>query len=355
MIMNDFKRKQMEHLAIHRNNLRIRPHLNWLFFELTNRCNLQCKHCGSKCSEKGEMLTVQDVCNSLNCLQGQKPMICLTGGEPLMHPDFFKIADLVNRMGFLWGMTTNATLIKQEQAKMIRKTGMSTVSVSLDGLEETHDRLRGSKGAWKRAVEGIKHLQDEGYNPQVTTVFHAGNINELDAIYDFLCELGIISWRPINVEPIGRACESSEMLLSAKDFQRLISYIRNKRFDPSCKMEVTFGCSHFLGFENERMVRDNYFLCGSGILTASIRSNGDICGCLDIENRPELVQGNIRRDDFLDVWQNRFSQFRVDRTEKSEMCSNCTERFICAGDSMHTWDFDRNKPLLCGRDIMESV
>ena len=116
-------------------------------------------------------------------------------------------------------------------------------------------------------------------------------------------------------------------------------------------MEVTFGCSHYLGVEDERMVRDHYFLCGAGILTASVRSSGDICACLDVEDRPELVQGNIRTDDFMDVWLHRFQVFRRDRTADSARCMACAERFVCGGDSTHTWDYSRSEPLLCYRDL----
>ena len=118
-------------------------------------------------------------------------------------------------------------------------------------------------------------------------------------------------------------------------------------------MEVTFGCSQYLGVENERMVRDHYFLCGAGILVASVRSNGDICACLDIENRKELVQGNIRTDNFMDVWLNRFQIFRRDRTAGCSRCVSCPERFVCGGDSTHTWDFGHNKPLLCFQDYQQ--
>ena len=120
-------------------------------------------------------------------------------------------------------------------------------------------------------------------------------------------------------------------------------------------MEVTFGCSHYLGVEDERMVRDRYFLCGAGILTASVRSNGDICACLDIENRLELVQGNIRTDDFLDVWKNRFQAFRRDRTAACAQCLACPERFVCGGDSAHTWDFENSRPLFCLKDFGEAL
>ena len=135
--------------------------------------------------------------------------------------------------------------------------------------------------------------------------------------------------------------------LTMEQLSHLLEFIREKRFDPECKMEVTFGCSHYLGTENERMVRDHYFLCGAGILVASIRSNGDICACLDIENRKELVQGNIKADNFMEVWRNRFHAFRRDRTSDCAKCANCSERFICGGDSTHTWDFTKNEPLLC--------
>lgn len=355
MDLIELKRSQLEELAKHRDRLRVSPHLRWLFFEITDRCNLRCRHCGSNCSAEGQYLAVSDIVRTLSTIRSDKPMICLTGGEPMLHPEFFAIAESIISRGFRWGMTTNATLIDDETAIRLRSAGMSTVSVSLDGMERSHDDLRQRKGAWQLALRGISALQKAGFEPQVTTVLHQGNISELEKLYDLLCGMGIKSWRPINVEPIGRACESGDMLLSSEQFAGLLGYIRAKRFDSGCDMEVTFGCSHYLGPEFERMVRDHYFLCGAGILTASVRSNGDICACLDIENRPELIQGNIRSDDFMDVWTNGFREFRRDRTADCSMCLKCTERYICGGDSTHTWDFDNSKPLLCYRDYMDHL
>ena len=345
------KRVQLETVAGHRNRLRTTPHLRWLFFEITNCCNLSCRHCGSNCVSDGVQLKMEDVAKVLDSVRSEHPVICLTGGEPMLHPDLYQIAECVRDRGFLWGMTTNATLIDDTAAARLRETGLTTVSVSLDGLERSHDLLRGQKGAWRRAVRGVCALQNAGLKPQITTVFHRGNFSEMEAMYAFLCGLGIESWRPINIEPIGRACESRDLLLSPAQFSALLSFIREKRFDHDGKMEVTFGCSHYLGLENERMVRDHYFLCGAGILTAGVRCNGDICACLDVENRKELVQGNIRTDDFLEVWQNRFKAFRRDRTTDCPRCVECEERLCCGGDSAHTWDFSKKEPLLCWRDI----
>ena len=354
MSIRDLKRSQLESVAKHRDDLKQSPHLRWLFFEVTDRCNLRCRHCGSRCTAEGHALTANDVERTLASIKGGKPTVCLTGGEPMMHPDFFEIAGLVKEMGFNWGMTTNATLIDTEAAEKLRQAGMSTVSVSLDGMESSHDSLRQKAGAWRLALRGLEALQKAGFKPQVTTVLHQGNFDELEPLYEMLCGIGITSWRPINVEPIGRACESADLLLTPDQFMYLLSYIREKRFDPDNPMEVTFGCSHYLGLDYERMVRDHYFLCGAGILTASVRSNGDICACLDIENRPELVQGNIHRDNFMDVWLDRFEVFRGDRTAASSKCIECPERFICGGDSTHTWDFGKNEPLLCLKDFIEN-
>ena len=351
------KRTQLAMLARHRESLRATPHLWWLFFEITNRCNLYCKHCGSNCISTGQSLTVEDVERTLRTVQAERPMICLTGGEPLLHPKLYDIAECVHTMGFLWGMTTNATLIDNTAALRLKQAGLSTVSVSLDGMERSHDLLRGQHGAWQRAIHGVYALQKAGLKPQITTVLHRENFDDLKPLYALLSNMGIESWRPINIEPIGRACESRDLMLSRNQFASLLSFIREKRFNPDCSMEVTFGCSHYLGVENERMVRDHYFLCGAGILVASVRCNGDICACLDVENRKELVQGNIRTDNFIEVWKNGFQVFRQDRTVNCAKCVNCSERFLCGGDSTHTWDFKKNKPLLCFQDFqfMNSV
>ena len=353
MSVRDMKRSQLEDIARHREQLRTSPRLRWLFFEITNRCNLACRHCGSSCTSAGQMLTAEDIENTLKTIPSDKPAVCLTGGEPMLHPDFFAIAERVRSRGFAWGMTTNGTLIEKTAAAKLREAGMATVSVSLDGMEQSHDSLRQKRGAWRLALRGLQALQEAGFAPQVTTVLHRENFDDLEPLYDLLCKTGIKSWRPINVEPIGRACESKNLLLLPEQFARLLSYIRDKRFDRSCKMEVTFGCSHYLGVDFERMVRDHYFLCGASILTASVRSNGDICACLDIENRKELVQGNIRTDNFMDVWRNRFQVFRRDRTAGCFQCIACPERFICGGDSTHTWDFENNRPLLCYQDYRQ--
>ena len=140
----------------------------------------------------------------------------------MLHSDFYEIAECVRDLGFPWGMTTNATLIDDTAALKLKQAGMSTVSVSLDGMERAHDLLRGQTGAWRLAVRGLQSLQKAGFKPQVTTVLHRGNINELEPLCALLCDMGIDSWRPINIEPIGRACEAGELLLRISGLKEAI-------------------------------------------------------------------------------------------------------------------------------------
>ena len=264
----------------------------------------------------------------------------------MLRKDFFEILGYANQLGYHWGMTTNGTLITRDIAHKLAESGMRTVSVSIDGLQETHDRLRGLPGGYERAMQGIRNLIDEGafQTIQVTTVVNHQNISELDELFEIMDGIDIDSWRVINLEPIGRALQYPEMMCTKEDYIRLFDFIREKRM---AGYPVEYGCSHFLGLEYEREIRNWYWFCGAGLTTASIMANGEIGACLDIERRSETIQGNIRKDRFSDVWKNRFEIFRKDLTENSEYCKDCDYRCFCRGDAHHTWDYDRNQPRVC--------
>ena len=149
------------------------------------------------------------------------------------------------------------------------------------------------------------------------------------------------------MEPIGRAIDDSDMLLDRDELIRMFDYIKTKRFDSGTDIEVTYGCAHFTGYEYEHIIRGFYFQCIAGTKVASVMANGDIGACLDIERRESLVQDNVYRDDFLDVWENRFEVFRQDRSELSGMCKECCYKKVCMGDSAHTWNFDKSEPMYC--------
>ena len=356
----DVKQRDMEKLSEYRDQLAIHPKLTYLFFELTNACNLSCLHCGSSaCPHNRTYLSESSIKKVLESVaQAYDPsqiMICLTGGEPLLHRSFFSISSYARKLGFSCGITTNATLISREVASRLIQNGVGSVTVSIDGLETTHDWFRNSKGSFARAVTGVRNLIKETngrISTQITTVVNKKNIAELEQLYSLIASLKVDSWRIINMEPIGRALDHRDLLLDPSEMKYLLSYIRGKRFDPSVSIDVTYGCSHYLSLEYERTVRDTYFLCGSGVMVGSVLCNGDIYSCLDIERRPELVQGNISHDDFVDVWENKFSEFRADRSLTSKKCEKCSERQFCKGDSAHTWNYDAHEPLICLKEIL---
>ena len=352
------KIRHMTMLADFRDNdLRKKPRLRYLFIEMTNLCNEHCRHCGSSCGDSSSegMLTGEEIKAFLKKTASQFDVkefqLCITGGEPLLRKDFADIMGYANSLGYNWGMTSNGTLIDKNMAKMLAETGMKTISVSLDGLPETNDWFRQKQGGFEAALNGVRELvkRKEFKHVQVTTVVHKKNIDELPQLYELLKKEHIRSWRVINIEPIGRANSCKELLLDKDDYIKMFSFIRENHSDPV--LPVTYGCSHYLGTELEREVRPWYFLCNAGVYTASVMWNGDIGACLDIERRPELVQGNIRRDDFKEVWENRFADFRNDFKKQGE-CKSCRDFRFCAGGAFHSWNFDENRQNVCFKGVL---
>ena len=352
-LTNRTKKKHMKELARYVNEeLRPNPELRSLFFELTVNCNEHCRHCGSRCGDvKSEYsLSADEWKRVLDDVKSQfdpkKLRLCITGGEPLLYPGFFEVTEYAKSLGFIWGMTSNGTLITKEVTEKLRNAGMATISVSIDGLRETHDWFRESPGSFDKTLEGVKNLVESRAfkHVQITTVVHHRNYPELEKMYELFKTTGVRSWRVINIEPIGRAKDNPELMLTKDEYAGLLDFIESHRF--ADKMEVCYGCSHFLGIKREREVRPWYFLCNAGVYTAGILNNGDITACLDIERRPELIQGNIRRDSLKDVWENGFEIYRTDYRKKGQ-CAKCKNYAFCRGDSFHTWDFDKNEPALC--------
>ena len=359
--MNSLKAVKTDHLnqlADYRDDvLRKEPKLKFLFLELTTHCNEHCRHCGSSCGDVSDQNTLTDeeikafLLKTSKQFDISKLQLCITGGEPLLRKNFFDLMGYAHSLGYHWGMTTNGTLIDDEAAEKLRQAGMSTIAVSIDGLPETNDWFRQKPGGYDLAMRGVRALVRNGgfQHVQVTTVVHKKNIGELPKLYKILSKEGIRSWRVINMEPIGRANGCKDLLLDDGELKYMFDFIRKHRFRKP--MEVTYGCSHYLGLDYEREVRKWYFLCNAGVYTASVMFNGDIGACLDIERRPETVMGNIRTDDFAEVWKNRFEIFRTDY-KKQGPCADCNHYRFCAGGACHSWDYDENRPLVCMKGIL---
>ena len=152
MTKDEIKRANLCSLADYHEKLRKEPQLRQLFFELTLRCNEACFHCGSSCAaDRPDGLPLEKLKSILDEVKenfGTNVRIALTGGEPLLYPDFFAFTEYIHQLGFCWGMTSNGTLITKEVAERLRDTGMYGISVSIDGVRETHDRYRNYPGGY---------------------------------------------------------------------------------------------------------------------------------------------------------------------------------------------------------------
>lgn len=350
------KAEYLEARADYREQLFREPRLQNLFLELTTRCNLRCEHCGSSCGDVPPADLPAPVIHDLlvkvrRDFDISGLLLCITGGEPMLRKDFFDIMADAAALGYRWGMTSNATLIDAAAARRLRETGLRTISVSIDGLEATHDAMRGAPGAWQRAMAGIQALLDCGgfRHVMITTVVTRRNIGELPALYEVMKGLDIDAWRLTAIEPIGRARLHPELLLTPEDHRRVLRFIREER---QKGQPVTYGCCHYLGPEFERDVRDWFYLCAAGRLVASVTAEGDICACLDIERNAKTIQGSIYRDDFTQVWRERFGIFRQSLAERNPTCRACPVKRFCDGDAHHSWDYDRDEPRLCMRGIL---
>lgn len=152
-----------------------------VIWNLIRRCNLTCKHCYALSADhdyEGE-LNFEEVCSVMDDLKAFRvPVLILSGGEPLMRPDIFAIAERSRDMGFYTGLSTNGTLIDEALADRIAATGFDYVGISLDGLRETHDRFRRLEGAFDRSLAAVRFLRDR--NVKVGLRFTMTSLNGHD-------------------------------------------------------------------------------------------------------------------------------------------------------------------------------
>jgi radical SAM enzyme (rSAM/lipoprotein system) len=237
--------------------------------------------------------------------------------------------------GFPWGLVTNGWLLSRQRLESLLEAGLRAITVSLDGLEPSHDWLRGS-GSFSRALQAIRLLPahpDLEYD--VVTCVHQKNFAELEEIKNLLIRTGVRQWRIFTIFPIGRAKEHAELQLEPVQFKALFDFIRQTRQEG--RIGLNYGCEGFLG-SYEREVRDEFFFCRAGIHIASILADGSLSACPNL--RQHFVQGNIYNDNFREVWENRYQVFRDRSWTKTGLCADCEFHKYCEGNGMHLRDED---------------
>lgn len=165
-----------------------------VIWNLIRRCNLTCKHCYSISTDKdfpGE-LTTQQVFNTMQDLKDFKvPVLILSGGEPLLRPDIFEISHKAKQMGFYVGLSTNGTLITRENIKKIAQVGYDYVGISIDGMQQTHDKFRRRQGAFKESMLAIDLCKEHGIKVGMRFTLTQETAGELPAILNVMEERDI--------------------------------------------------------------------------------------------------------------------------------------------------------------------
>ena len=326
--------------------------LNYLFWECTTRCNLHCRHCGSDCAAPGSApdMPLDDFLCAFDTIPREalpRPFtVVLTGGEPLLRPDIEEVGRALRGRGVGWGMVSNGWFYDAEMHRRLVAAGMGALTISLDGLEEEHDWMRGRAGSYQRALEAVAiAAREPRINFDVVTCVNQRTLPQLQQIHDRLASLGVSQWRLFTIIPIGRAAGQPELYLTNAQFVELMEFIQAKREKPESTMNVTFSCEGYLG-RYEWRVRQNPFFCHAGINIASVLIDGTICACPNID-RQAFGQGNIYRDNLWEVWNTGFGPFRDRSWARKGMCKDCRKFRDCLGGGMHNWHGGCNEVINC--------
>lgn len=333
---NRFKRWTFR--AFRRNETAIHE-LNYLFWECTWRCNLSCRHCGSDCQASTVVpdMPLEDLLRALEPLQGKykrnTTVVAITGGEPLLRPDLADCGRALRKRGFRWGIVTNGMLYDEAMHQTLIQAGLGAITVSLDGLEDTHNWLRNNPLSFKKALNALRIISQSHLAYDVVTCVHQRNLSELPMLKELLLANGIKHWRLFTIAPIGRAAQNDELQLRGEQIKQMLQFITDTRKEGH--IDLKFSCEAYTGDYEER-VRDSYFFCRAGINIGSILIDGSISACPNI-NR-SFAQGNIYHDDLMDVWENRFEKMRDRSWMKCGPCANCNDYKQCLGGAMHLRD-----------------
>ena len=333
--------------------LETRQHpLLYLFLEITRRCNLSCSHCGSDCvaeATRAELTTeswlklITDVRDQF----GDSVILVLTGGEPLLHPELDRITAHISSLGMRWGVVTNGQLLSERRLDRMLDNGMQSITVSLDGPETAHDRLRNRPGCFAKTVEAMQQIAKSSIpTSDVVTCVHPGNLELLDETAEIILRTGIPAWRLFRIFPSGRAGRDRSLNLDFEQTWQMLHWIEANRPRLAKRgLNVSASCEGYLSFDFDRRVRDVPFFCRAGINFGAILADGTVTGCSN--NHVSFKQGNVLEDSFGYLWENRFEPFRKRTWLADTGCVECPEVKRCRGGSIHLWKLGDRSPAFC--------
>jgi radical SAM protein with 4Fe4S-binding SPASM domain len=339
----------------------------FVIWEITGLCNLRCEHCLSSAGEPMQNeLSTEEAMRILDYLETMKVFnINLSGGEPLMRPDIFDIIDYASQKRISIDLLTNGVLVTEKVLNRLEDSNIFNVQVSIDGIGETHDKFRGRKGTYERAINAIKLLKDAKYNVSISSTVNKQNMSEIPRIIDMAIDLGLHSFKTTFFMPTGRGKGNIDKLVltrqDAKDFTYMM--IRKKK-------EV--GNSIFISSETEfpwlvdgldkkrlesmRLDESSKISCTAGTSSFYLTPDGKVAPCPFLRN---FIAGDVRVSDIREIWDNSptFDIFRnITRGSLKGKCGDCEYLGImCYGGCRaaalaHTGDLYADDPT-CWRDL----
>lgn len=196
------------------------PSLRYLELQITHTCNLNCRHCYIGEKGKAELSgdEIKKVLQEFDKMQGLRLLI--TGGEPLLHSRFAEINDMLPAFSFRKVLFTNGTLLEGE---IIERLNVHEIQISIDGLEDSHDLLRG-RGTFCASIEAARNCLANGFAVSVSTMVHSANLNDFDAMEKLFRGMGVKDWTVDVPCMAGRMKSNRELMISPGEGGRYLTY-----------------------------------------------------------------------------------------------------------------------------------
>ncbi|MFC1467521.1 radical SAM protein [Verrucomicrobiota bacterium] len=256
-------------------------------WETTRRCTLRCQHCRGAaldCDYAGEFSTGEFYRTIDNIASFAKPMLILTGGEPMMRDDIYDIARYATDKGLRVVMAPCGHLITQETAAKLKASGVMAISISIDGATKaSHDAFRGVPGAFKRTMEGLQHAINAGIPFQVNTTVTRQNIDDIPAIYEKAVELGAKTFDLFFLVPTGRGSDLKDLEISSEQAEELLHWVVETNRTSPIRVKTTCA-PHVVRVKNEmgEESQDGGCMGGKGFVFISHTGILQPCGFFDV-------------------------------------------------------------------------
>lgn len=320
----------------------------------TRTCNLKCRHCymSSDAKKYQNELTTAEAKQFIDDLADfNVPVLLFSGGEPLIRPDFFELADYAAKKGVRPTLSTNGTLITPEVARKIKDIGVGYVGISLDGLREVNDKFRGKAGAFEAAMNGIKNCVAVDQRVGLRFTINHHNIQELENIFDFIEEENINRVCFYHLVYSGRGNQMMDEDVTAEESRRAMDIIirRTRDFEErGLKKEILTVDNHCDGvYMYLKALQEGKDELAQQIKKYISMNGGNRSGMAFAEVDPlgyvhpdQFTQhhtfGNVRERKFGDIWQDTTNPIMAGLKDRKPLlkgrCSKCKFLDNCNGN-----------------------